>query len=426
MDITPRKRTRIVTLSQCTSMTVRDISAAVGVGKSSVSRIINQQNNFGTVSPKQKSKCGRKLESMPNRVQDLILARGRRILYKIAIPYMWCGLSLAMQMPRPVVQVLLQSPHPLRASQRKSPRPEEIPSHIWQLIPDPISSWVPVWRKSLDFGVTHRVHSVRGSLVIKVSDRGWHVTSSSPVPLKTRRVREPCSLNLLRARGSINVALHFSAARGLFSTDLIILNHGQVTRTTPELAPHPNYHTNGRTFFELSTDLMSIAPLHVGSYRIITSDKPYPQTMCAASETPHWYRKNEYCLKYQQEVNHIIDDFIKKQSPNLEMGSGISRQMRDGISKREIVSPDDPDQDNGTTLLSSIISLYYRRPWTRTEHQLRSAIRLSALSARGHRWTTVSQLASELDVVSGRITRQSTAVLQRLAFTPYVQSCEYL
>ncbi|GFT21892.1 hypothetical protein TNCV_3179871 [Trichonephila clavipes] len=32
--------------------------------------------------------------------------------------------------------------------------------------------------------------SYRGSLVIKLSDRGWHVMSSSPVPLQNRRVRE--------------------------------------------------------------------------------------------------------------------------------------------------------------------------------------------------------------------------------------------
>ncbi|GFV34538.1 hypothetical protein TNCV_1448441 [Trichonephila clavipes] len=36
---------------------------------------------------------------------------------------------------------------------------------------------------------------------------------------------------------------HCSATRGLLVTDLIILNHGQVTWTTPELAPPPNYHT---------------------------------------------------------------------------------------------------------------------------------------------------------------------------------------
>ncbi|GFV18667.1 uncharacterized protein TNCV_3526021 [Trichonephila clavipes] len=37
----------------------------------------------------------------------------------------------------------------------------------------------------------------------------------------------------------------------VLATDHVILNHGQVTWTTPELAPpSPNYqhHTNGRTF----------------------------------------------------------------------------------------------------------------------------------------------------------------------------------
>ncbi|GFX42349.1 hypothetical protein TNCV_110691 [Trichonephila clavipes] len=34
------------------------------------------------------------------------------------------------------------------------------------------------------------------------------------------------------------------AARGLLATDHVILNHGQVTWTTPEPAPFsPNYHT---------------------------------------------------------------------------------------------------------------------------------------------------------------------------------------
>ncbi|GFX70931.1 hypothetical protein TNCV_1689141 [Trichonephila clavipes] len=37
---------------------------------------------------------------------------------------------------------------------------------------------------------------------------------------------------------------HSSATRGLLATDHVILNHGQVTWTTPELAPpSPNYHT---------------------------------------------------------------------------------------------------------------------------------------------------------------------------------------
>ncbi|GFX50655.1 hypothetical protein TNCV_2722411 [Trichonephila clavipes] len=42
----------------------------------------------------------------------------------------------------------------------------------------------------------------RGSLVVKVSDRGWFVTSSSPVPLKIHRVAQQCTLNLSRAETS--------------------------------------------------------------------------------------------------------------------------------------------------------------------------------------------------------------------------------
>ncbi|GFU49527.1 hypothetical protein TNCV_1590721 [Trichonephila clavipes] len=42
----------------------------------------------------------------------------------------------------------------------------------------------------------------RGSQVVKVSDHGWRVMSSSPVPLKTSRVGERCTLNLSRAQAS--------------------------------------------------------------------------------------------------------------------------------------------------------------------------------------------------------------------------------
>ncbi|GFT60059.1 hypothetical protein TNCV_2687361 [Trichonephila clavipes] len=37
------------------------------------------------------------------------------------------------------------------------------------------------------------------------------------------------------------------------------------------------------------------------------------------------------------------------------MGSEISRTMRDGLRKWEIVNPDDPDQVNGTKLLNCCI-----------------------------------------------------------------------
>ncbi|GFU48889.1 hypothetical protein TNCV_3208951 [Trichonephila clavipes] len=46
---------------------------------------------------------------------------------------------------------------------------------------------------------------------------------------------------------------HCSAIRVLLATDLVILNHGQVTRT-----PSHNFHTNDRTF-DLTTELMCMA-----------------------------------------------------------------------------------------------------------------------------------------------------------------------
>ncbi|GFU22086.1 hypothetical protein TNCV_4300671 [Trichonephila clavipes] len=51
--------------------------------------------------------------------------------------------------------------------------------------------------------ITHLVERRdHGSLVIKVSDRGWPVTSSSPVPLKTCRVGEQCMLHMSSAQMS--------------------------------------------------------------------------------------------------------------------------------------------------------------------------------------------------------------------------------
>ncbi|GFV34089.1 HTH_Tnp_Tc3_2 domain-containing protein [Trichonephila clavipes] len=41
-----------------------------------------------------------------------------------------------------------------------------------------------------------------GSPVVKVSDYGMHITSSCPVPLKTRLVGQRCTLNLSRAETS--------------------------------------------------------------------------------------------------------------------------------------------------------------------------------------------------------------------------------
>ncbi|GFX18041.1 hypothetical protein TNCV_1577201 [Trichonephila clavipes] len=61
------------------------------------------------------------------------------------------------------------------------------------------------------------------------------------------------------------------STRGLSAMDHIILNHGQVTSMTSELAPPSrNYHTNRRKF-QLSTDLTCIAALHGDSNVIIVN-----------------------------------------------------------------------------------------------------------------------------------------------------------
>ncbi|GFU27401.1 hypothetical protein TNCV_3323151 [Trichonephila clavipes] len=65
------------------------------------------------------------------------------------------------------------------------------------------------------------------------------------------------------------VELEESYTRAFVATDYVVSNHGQVTWTTPELAPpSPNYHANGKTF-QLSTDLACIAFLHGGSLVVL-------------------------------------------------------------------------------------------------------------------------------------------------------------
>ncbi|GFY10228.1 uncharacterized protein TNCV_2629071 [Trichonephila clavipes] len=63
-----------------------------------------------------------------------------------------------------------------------------------------------------------------GSPVVKVSDHGRHVMSSSPVPLKIRRVGQRCTLNLSRAQTSSRwcdvVARRRGASSGLVHVTL--------------------------------------------------------------------------------------------------------------------------------------------------------------------------------------------------------------
>ncbi|GFY04613.1 hypothetical protein TNCV_4416961 [Trichonephila clavipes] len=73
----------------------------------------------------------------------------------------------------------------------------------------------------------------------------------------------------------------YAATQGLLATDLVILNHGQITRTTPELAPpSPNFHTTPTLGRLSSTDLTYIDHHHsthtarLQQYQTLTHDTP--------------------------------------------------------------------------------------------------------------------------------------------------------
>ncbi|GFU32869.1 uncharacterized protein TNCV_4154961 [Trichonephila clavipes] len=58
------------------------------------------------------------------------------------------------------------------------------------------------WSRYLIVAGLSRARGGCGSPVVKVSNHGRHVMSSIPVPLKTRRVGQRCTLNLSRAETS--------------------------------------------------------------------------------------------------------------------------------------------------------------------------------------------------------------------------------
>ena len=75
-DITPRKRNRILTLSEHCNYTQTAIANIVGVCQKPLFRIIEQQDATGSVTPRRKGKCGRKRKTTPK--DDLVLLRNSK------------------------------------------------------------------------------------------------------------------------------------------------------------------------------------------------------------------------------------------------------------------------------------------------------------------------------------------------------------
>ena len=60
MDLTPRKRAKIVALSKHAKKSVREIGKELGIPKSTVGRIVKRSNDNDDVTVKRRGRCGRK------------------------------------------------------------------------------------------------------------------------------------------------------------------------------------------------------------------------------------------------------------------------------------------------------------------------------------------------------------------------------
>ncbi|GFX45051.1 hypothetical protein TNCV_3431001 [Trichonephila clavipes] len=119
--------------------------------------------------------------------------------------------------------------------------------------------------------------------------------------LKKRRFwpRIACSRSLngtLKKNGfGVNGLSSVLVTQGLLVTDLVILNHGQVTWTTPEMTPSsPNFHTTP-TKGRLSLDIFNVhrSPLNGGSSEILGSNSlhtGYESVTLIVAAVAEWYR----------------------------------------------------------------------------------------------------------------------------------------
>ncbi|GFY01575.1 hypothetical protein TNCV_2607591 [Trichonephila clavipes] len=99
--------------------------------------------------------------------------------------------------------------------------------------PTDLTSMYCVCTRRVFGGIGHRTQAFRswartqlegyGSPVVKVSNHGSHVMSSSPVPLRTRRVGQRCTSNLSRAETSSRCYGSYEVSVQVSSTSL---DHG--------------------------------------------------------------------------------------------------------------------------------------------------------------------------------------------------------
>ena len=72
MDLTPRKRAKIVALSKHAKKSVREIGKELGIPKSTVGRIVKRSNDYDDVTVKRRGRCGRKRKTTARDDQMII------------------------------------------------------------------------------------------------------------------------------------------------------------------------------------------------------------------------------------------------------------------------------------------------------------------------------------------------------------------
>ncbi|GFU22020.1 hypothetical protein TNCV_405781 [Trichonephila clavipes] len=113
--------------------------------------------------------------------------------------------------------------------------------------------------------------------------------------------------------------------RGLLATDHVVLNHGRVTWTAPELAPpSPNYYTNER-MFQLSTDLACTAALHGGSLVVLG-------TQCEIRRCGSDIRPFDYCPSVLLQCCNRINSVSDAQFGISQANQGAIRTRLRGVS----------------------------------------------------------------------------------------------
>ncbi|KAJ4447397.1 hypothetical protein ANN_09403 [Periplaneta americana] len=77
MDTTPRKRSKIITLAEHSSMTQREIAAECHIGLATVNSIIKRYRETGSITPQKKGNCGRKGKTSP--ADDRLIVRKSKL-----------------------------------------------------------------------------------------------------------------------------------------------------------------------------------------------------------------------------------------------------------------------------------------------------------------------------------------------------------